>query len=85
MFSDSAPKLNDSENNFLFKWAQAVYAVDSTGGAPLLADSNNTLLFKLCAAYSNQCPAADATPKHGDSDNVLLAKILKSTFVCPGV
>lgn len=83
MYSDTNPKRGDSENTLLFKWAQLVTVADATVNPPRQGDSNNALLFKICTGYSNHCSAADAAPKRGDSDEILLAKILRCTVVCP--
>jgi len=83
MFSDTNPKLGDPENTLLYKWAQLVNAANASAGAPIWGDSNNTLLFKICRGYSTNCPAADAAPRPGDSDEILLSKILRCTVTCP--
>lgn len=49
---------------------------------PKRGDSYNTLLFKLCQYYHGFCPASDSQPLWMDSDEVLLAKILRAVNVC---
>lgn len=83
MFSDTLPKISDSENDLLFKWAQLVNTAEASAGAPLMGDSDNQLLQKICRGYNANCPASGASPKAGDSDEILLAKILECTSVCP--
>lgn len=83
MYSDTLPKQGDPINTLLYKWAQLTNALDAVAGPPIQGDSDNQLLFKICMAFSHNCPAADAAPRVGDSDEILLAKILKCTSTCP--
>lgn len=53
MFSDTTPKLGDSDNNLLFKIAQMFSTQYSPGiNEPRLGDSDNRLLFKIAKALT---------------------------------
>lgn len=53
-FSDTSPKLGDSDHNLLFKIAQMFNDQNSGNNPPKLGDSKNNLLFKIAKSLNGE-------------------------------
>lgn len=72
MFSDTSPRLIDSDFNLLTKISQ------SLGNTNYINDTEITLLQKICRSVSDLYAGGENPPMDDDSKNNLLFKIAKS-------